>query len=181
VQDLSGEIRHLLVLADHGQFYVQDLAAHGAWMQDHCFDPDLPAAGWSEDAVYVHRIGVEPHSISVGTARSDMVEMSLQFHSAAPVPALTTAQHVVEADIDIPGGVLAISGPADDPGHEQLVIAPRLGRYRVRVSYLPSRPPQSGVNELELGDHFHYQLNRWPVDDQTALSILKQGPCLWAG
>lgn len=73
------------------------------------------------------------------------------------MPALDAAEHIVEADVDYPGGGLAVYGPADDPGHEQHVTAPEPGRYRIRVSYLPSTPP-SAVNEFELGDHFRYQI-----------------------
>ncbi len=49
-------------------------------------DPDLAPAGWTSEAVHVHRICVEPHSIAVETARDDMVEMRLCFHPAEPQP-----------------------------------------------------------------------------------------------
>jgi hypothetical protein len=74
-----------LIDADHGQFYVQDLEPYDAWMAEHATDPDLPPAGWTEEAVHVHRIGVEPHSIAVGTARDDMVESQITVHASAPM------------------------------------------------------------------------------------------------
>jgi hypothetical protein len=170
----------LLVLADHEQFYVQDLDAHGAWMRIRGGDPDLPPAGWSHDAVHLHRIGVEPHSISVGTARSDVVETMLEFHPAAPEPLLGPAEHVVEADLDCPNGVLSVYGPADDPGQERRVTTPGPGLYRVRVSYLPAEPP-GGFDEDAYGGHFLYRIDLWPAEERTGLAILKQGPRTWGG
>jgi hypothetical protein len=65
------------------QFYVQDADAHDHAMRaGAAMDPDRPAGGWTDDAVQVHRIGLEPHSISVGTARQDLVETVLAVHTA---------------------------------------------------------------------------------------------------
>jgi hypothetical protein len=47
-----------MIDADHGQFYVQDLDPYDAWIAEHAVDPDLAPAGWTDEAVYVHRIGV---------------------------------------------------------------------------------------------------------------------------
>lgn len=48
-------------------------------------DPEVPPAGWTKEAVSVHRIGVGPHSISVGTARDDLVESLLTVHASPPM------------------------------------------------------------------------------------------------
>jgi hypothetical protein len=61
----SPDVHHLTVFADYYQFYLQDLHAYLQWMRSHGADPDLPPAGWTSEAVYIHRIGVEPHSLSV--------------------------------------------------------------------------------------------------------------------
>ena len=106
-------------------------------MRSHGTDPDLAPAGWTSEAVYIHWIGVEPHSLAVGTARDDMVEATLHSHRAEPRTEMKNAEHVVEADIDVPNGDVAIYGPGDDPGREQRISIAQ-GRYRVRVSYLPS-------------------------------------------
>ncbi|MEU6669508.1 hypothetical protein [Streptomyces sp. NPDC046727] len=89
-----------MIDADHGQFYVQDLDPYDAWIAEHATDPDLPPAGWTKEAVHVHRIGVEPHSISVGTARDDMVESLITVHTSAPTTD-PTAEHIVETDLDV--------------------------------------------------------------------------------
>ncbi|MEO3785165.1 hypothetical protein ABGB12_17675 [Actinocorallia sp. B10E7] len=91
-----------LIDADHGQFYIQDLEPYDTWMAEHAMDPDLPPGGWTDEAVHIHRIGAEPHSISVGTARDDMVESLITIHAFAPVP---TAEHIVETDLDAPPAV----------------------------------------------------------------------------
>ncbi|GGS90043.1 hypothetical protein [Streptomyces cinerochromogenes] len=103
-----------MIGADHGQFYVQDLEPYDAWIAGHKTDPDLPPAGWTQEAVYVHRIGVEPHSISVGTARNDMVESLITVHTSAPTTDLT-AEHIVETHLDAPTGQLTMSSPGTDP------------------------------------------------------------------
>ncbi len=151
-------------------------------MRSHAEDDLGAPAGWTEEAVYVHRIGVQPHSIAIGTARSDMVETTLLFHPTAPMASLEEADHVVEADIELPTGDLAVYGPADDLGQEQHVNVVA-GRYRVRVSYTPSAPPVSGHDDddSEFGDHLHYRIDIWPTDSPAALAVLKQGQRLWAG
>jgi hypothetical protein len=174
------ETRRLVVFADYCQYFLQDLDAHGIWMRSHGADPALAPAGWTEEAVYGHRIGVEPYSLAIGTARRDVVEVSLRIHRSAPAADLEGAEHVVEADLGLPGGDLAICEVAGDPGEERHVRV-AAGSYRVRVSYLPSGPPLEGSNQSEPGDHFLYQIDLWPTARAAALAVLKQGPRLWAG
>lgn len=167
-----------LIDADHGQFYIQDLEPYDAWMADHALNPDLPPAGWTEEAVHVHRIGVEPHSISVGTARDDMVEAVITVHASAPITE-PLAEHIVEADLNTPTGQLAVSSPGvlpeDGPG-----MAVPAGLLRARVSYVPSGPPAVDTNGGP-GEHFLYRIDLWPAHQAGELVILKQGPNPWAG
>jgi hypothetical protein len=139
-------------------------------------DPELPPAGWSEEAVQVHRIGVEPHSISIGTARDDLVESVLTVHAGAPM-AEQGAEHIVEADLDAPTGKLAIYSPGVDPADGPSLSVPAC-LLRARISYVPSEPPAGDTNG---GDHFLYVIDLWPVDQPQGLNILKQGPSPWAG
>jgi len=174
------EARRAVVFADHGQFYVQDVEAHDQEMRSGgAMDPDRAPAGWTYEAVHLHRIGVEPHSISVGTARSDFVETSLELH-AAPPRELPQAEHIVEADMQIPTGALSIHGCFEDPGPEQRVNI-QAGRYRVRVSYVPSDPPEADSNPDEPGDFLRYCVDMWPAAEPAGLVVVKQGPSPWAG
>lgn len=169
----------LTVLADHYQFYLQDLAAHGTWMRSHGGDPGLAPAGWTKEAVYDHRIGVEPFSLAVGTADDGTVEVLLSLAPARPAVGPADAEHIVEADLGLPGGDLAISGPADDPGSEQHVpVAP--GSYRVRVSYRRTHRPGTTVNGSAPVNDFRYEISLWPVEAPAPLAVLKQGPRQWA-
>ncbi|MFJ8364591.1 hypothetical protein [Streptomyces sp. NPDC093984] len=167
-----------LIDADHGQFYVQDLEPYDAWMAEHAMDPELPPAGWTDEAVHVHRIGVEPHSISVGTARDDMVESLITVHVSAPLIELT-AVHIVEVDLDAPTGQLAVSSPGVHPEDGPGMTVPA-GLLRARVSYVPSDPPAVDTNGGP-GDHFLYRIDLWPADQARGLVVLKQGPNPWAG
>jgi hypothetical protein len=146
-------------------------------MLSHGADSDLPAGGWTREASQFHRIGVEPHSLSVGTARDDMVETALCIHPADPPSLLEDAEHIVEADIDLPNGDMAIYSVGDDPGQEQHVSLAQ-GHYRARVSYVPTQPPaEPGTG---VGDYFVYQVDLWPTREPAPLAVLKQGPYPWA-
>src|SRR3954468_417391 len=109
--------RTAVVYADHAQFYIQDLQGQQAAEADE--DYDWPEA-WSEDAVAVHRIGLDgPCSIAIGTARSDFVETTLLVHPAAPL--LPEADHIVEASLAVPSGVVHVFGCTERPGPEHHV------------------------------------------------------------
>jgi hypothetical protein len=176
----SPDVDRLIVFADYYQFYLQDLQAYLDWLGSDGTDPDLPPAGWTSEAVHVHRIGVEPNSLSVGTARNDRVEVTLRFHPGEPPAWAAETEHVVEADLDVPNGDLAVYGPTDGPGQEQHITIAR-GRYRVRVSYIPSEPPTIGASGGGYGDHFIYHADLWPVMTPTPLVVLRQGSNPWAG
>ncbi|WP_306192581.1 hypothetical protein [Streptomyces sp. MK5] len=167
-----------LIDADHGQFYVQDLEPYDAWTAEHAMDPDLPPAGWTEEAVHVQRIGVEPHSISVGTARDDMVESLITVHTSAPMTE-PTAEHIVEADLNAPTGRLSVSSPGVLPEDGPGMTVPA-GLLRARVSYVPSDPPAVDTDGGP-GEHFLYRIDLWPADRVRGLAVLKQGPSPWAG
>lgn len=166
-----------MIDADHGQFYVQDLEPYDAWMRVHAMDPDLPPAGWTEEAVQIHRIEIELHSIAVGTARDDIVESLITVHPSAPAIE-PIAEHIVEADLDAPTGRLTMSSPGVDPADGPSMTVPP-GLLRVRVSYVPSELPPADANGGP-GDHFLYQIDLWPTTRSRELVVLKQGPDPWA-
>jgi hypothetical protein len=103
-------MRQATVNADYGQFYLQDVDAHNAAMRaGAATDPTRAAGGWTDEAVRLHRIGLEPHSISIGAARSDLVETVLIIHETAPA-LVPEAEHAVEADLDVVTGAVLLVG-----------------------------------------------------------------------
>ncbi|QRP44058.1 hypothetical protein [Amycolatopsis sp. FDAARGOS 1241] len=158
----------LVIHADQRQFSLRDKTA---W---------LPGdGGWSDEAVTSHRVAVEPSSLAVATARSDLVEADLTLHPAEP-PLLADAEHVVEADLAVPSGRLTVAGPADYPGQEHVLdLAP--GRYRVRVSYVEGEPPATTWNEHEYGEHYRYVVDLWPSAEPRPVTVVRQGAAVWDG
>ncbi|WP_194924902.1 hypothetical protein [Catenulispora pinisilvae] len=166
-----------LIDADHGQFYVQDLDRYDGWMEDRGFDPEQPAAGWTDEAVTIRRIGLEPYSIAVGTARDDLVEAQITAHASAPALE-SAAVHIVEADLDAPTGRLTVSSPGVDPADGPSIAVPA-GLLRARVSYVPSEPPVADTDGGP-GDHFLYRIDLWQAEEACAPVVIKQGPSAWA-
>ena len=157
-----------LVHADQRQFSLRD---KDAWRPGD--------GGWTEEAVDRWRVAVEPSSLSVATARSDWVETDLTVGAGAPPP-LADASHIVEADLDLPGGEATLAGPADYAGHEHRIAVPP-GRYRVRVSYVESGPPDADWHDHEYGAHFRYVLDLWPVSAASPVAVVRQGAAVWDG
>ncbi|MEU4252058.1 hypothetical protein AB0F15_32025 [Amycolatopsis sp. NPDC026612] len=157
---------HLVVHADQRQFTIRDSGSR------------LTGSGWTEAALD-HRIGAEPGGLAIATARSDLVESSVTLVPSAP--ALTAdAEHVVEADLPVPSGRLVISGPADYPSQERFFsVLP--GRYRARVSYVPTGPPPADWNDHEYGEHYRYVVEMWPVAAEAGVEVLRQGAAVWDG
>ncbi|AGL17414.1 hypothetical protein [Actinoplanes sp. N902-109] len=166
------------VLAGYGQFYLQDPEAHNAAMNaGAATDPARPAGGWTAEAVRLHRIGLEPHSISVGTARPDFVETTLTVHATAPAT-VPEAVHVVEADLEVVTGAVLVVGCTEPPDPARaLHVEP--GRHRVRVSYVPADEPPTADPDVD-GDHFTYRIDMWPAGVAGPLVVLRQGPDPWA-
>ncbi|MET7996299.1 hypothetical protein ABZU76_35960 [Amycolatopsis sp. NPDC005232] len=158
----------LVVHADQRQFSLRD---NTAWVPGD--------GGWSDEAVNSHRIAVEPSSLAVATARSDLVEVDVALHPGPPA-VLADAEHVVEADLAVAGGNVTLAGPADYPGQERVLeLAP--GRYRVRVSYVESGPPAVTWNEHEYGEHFRYVVDLWPAHTAAPVTVVRQGAAVWDG
>ena len=157
---------HLFVHADQRQFSLRDK------------DARVTGTGWT-DLALTWRIGAETRALAIVTARSDLVEAALAVHPAAP-SLLSAASHIVEADLEVPSGVLVVSGPADYPSQERSVsVTP--GLYRARVSYVPAGPPAADWNDFEFGEHYRYVVDLWPSPAPADVTVLRQGPEVWDG
>lgn len=171
-------MRHATVSADYGQFYLQDAAAHSAAMRAGVgTDPTRAPGGWTDEAVRSHRIGLEPHSISVGAARADVVETTLIVHESAPA-LVPDAEHAVEADLIVATGAVLLVG-CSEPRDPTQALDVEPGRYRVRVSYVPTDQPSNADPDVD-GDHFTYLIDMWPSGEDAQLAVLRQGPHPWA-
>ncbi len=156
--------------ADHLAFVISDAEA-----TEGVFDGDT----WVK-ADQAWRIAVERHCLVVGTARYDYVPVALSVWSDVPVlDPLDDYDHVVEADVAIPSGQLAVTG-ATELSSEVEPVPVAAGKYRVRVGYLQTERRPSKFSEEDPGDHLEYRVAMWPVAEDCAVQVLKQGPDPWA-
>lgn len=126
------------------------------------------------------RIAVERHCVVIGTARYDHVPVRLEIWSGLPVfEPLDAYDHVVEADIEIPSGKLAVTGATQLPEEVPPIPVPA-GRHRLRVGYLPTARRPSMFSEADPGDHLEYRVTMWPTVEACGVRIPKQGPSPWA-
>lgn len=165
-----GFVRHFEPYADHLAFVISDAEA-----TEGVFDEDT----WDK-ADDAWRIAVERHCVVVGTARYDYVSVTLTLSDTPPtVESLDAFDHVVEADLELPSGKLALTGATELPNEVEPLSLPA-GRYRVRVVYTQTdHRPAKGHPESP-GDHLEYQLTMWPTDADRDVHVLKQGPSPWA-
>lgn len=158
------------VYASHMSLFLADM--------DESDDNDYD---WGDDAIDLQRVcpGDAPYELQIAVARYDIVPVRLQVVSQRPEPDLT-ASHIVESDLLVPSGNLALHGVDDAPVSEPTVrVSP--GRYRVRITYLPRPDPLPESNPEESGDHYDHLIDLWPSGQAAAANTLVQGPRVWAG
>ncbi|MEU0486690.1 hypothetical protein ABZ260_46940 [Streptosporangium sp. NPDC006013] len=171
------EVQRFFLYAGHFQFYLRDEETY--W--DAVRGGDIDGQPWAGEASELVRIGVEPTSIAVGTARQGWVPMTLRVHaSPPPTELLDEADHVVEADLALPTGRLSIYGCDQEPGTKNVLVLPP-NTYRTRISYMPTRIVHPDTDDDELGDHFEYRVEIWVTTEETEVHVLKQGPTPWSG
>ena len=116
----------------------------------------------------------------MGTARYDYVPVVLELLDGPPPGSFDEAMHVVEADIDLPSGKLAIIGCTQLLDEvEPLHIDP--GSYRLRVKYMPDGYRPSRSYDFEPGDFLEYRIEMWRAEAASGVKVLKQGSTPWAG
>ena len=156
--------------ADYCQFHVQDARAKVGTIDGDSWVNTLE--DW--------RVAVADHAIAVGTARYDYVPVVLDIRGQPPVgDSFEPFDHVIEVDIEVPSGELAVTGCTEPPSEvEPIRISP--GRYRVRVGYAPTdyRPARS--QDYEVGDYLRYDVTMWPTAVESDVVVLKQGQTPWA-
>lgn len=139
---------------------------------------DVDYSAWQHPDVALRRVLATAYELQVGTARYDVVPLRVRLLDAAP--AVEEATHVVEADLQLPSGVLVVHSVA-----EAWERAPRVpvdpGRHRVRISYLARTAPAPGADAAAPGDHLDYLVDLWPVTRAHPPQTITQGPEVWAG
>lgn len=137
----------LQIFADYHQIILQDATA-------------AAAVGWGELAwpaeALARMLAVAPTVVGIGTARADVVPVTLEVAAAAP-PVPDDCDLVSEASLDVPSGAVVCLGPTDYlPDARRFEVAP--GRYGVRV-----HARGLATAEAEHGDR--YDVILWPCDD----------------
>jgi hypothetical protein len=161
--------------ADHYQFYVGDSASEAD-----TGGPDF----WSDDA-FDRRLAVGDGLLAVGTEVYGTVPVVVELFDQAPLEDLRAWDHVVEASLDVPSGLIAIDGclnymPKDVPhiGYRSPVLEVTPGIYRARVYYgnLGSlRVEETYYGEEEVSDE-HYRLVLWPAPHAEPSILRYRGP-----
>jgi hypothetical protein len=136
----------LLLFADYFQFYIQDEMAIA----------DISDA-WDNEA-FERMLATAPGVVAIGTARNMDVPVTLEIHDVAPDDDFATWDHVVEANLDVASGRIAIAGCTDYfPDAMRVELAP--GSYRVRASY----GALDQLSEDDLSGDDRYRLQLWPT------------------
>jgi hypothetical protein len=165
----GGELR-FQPYADHLQFIVQDRQATTGIV-----DGD----SWAT-APENRRIAVEKHALAVATARYDYVPVVLAFvQREPPVSEWLDYDHVVEADLTVQSGELAVTGGTQLPNEVEPIRIPP-GRYRVRVGYIQTEYRPAKSIDSEPGDYLEYRLAIWPAAQEMPAAVVKQGDSPWA-
>lgn len=154
-------------MAGHMSLFLGDLNADAA---------DIDYERWHDPEIKRLRVLPSENDLQITTARIDIVDVRLRTWSG--VPETLAASHVVEVDLDVPTGELALI--ADDGLAEEFRKSVQPGRHRVRVSYVPTAdgPPES--DDDEPGDHYLYVIDVWRTPKAAPPSVLVEGPAAWA-
>ena len=165
-----GHVWRFAPVADHLTFVLVDAEAESG----------VPDGGSFDNVPVEWRIGVDPYAIVVCTARMDVVPVVLSIHQDPPPgEPLDSFDHVVEADVELPSGKLAVTGSAQLPTEVEPVFL-KPGRYRVRVAFVQTDKQPTGTLADQSGDFLEYRVTMWPTEVASGGRVLKQGLEPWA-
>lgn len=136
--------RSYTIFADYHQFYLWDKE----------ISPDAPTDYIDEDVQ--RRIKAAPNVVVIQPERNMEVPVELEVYESMPPLELSSWDHIAEASLELPSGLLEIhectGGPIDE-----IQLVP--GTYRVRAHY----GKLSELSEDGLDGNDHYRLEIWPA------------------
>ncbi len=111
------------VLADYHQVLLYDSAADWSTLSDR----------WTPEATSAMLV-VGPGLVAIGTARDLVVPVSFRVLDGPPSGVTEGADRVNDASLDVPSGILCISGVSDHESEAHRIELPP-ATYRARISY----------------------------------------------
>lgn len=124
-----------------------------------------------DDLANARRLVAAGDALAILTARNTAVPVTVEVVAARVGVDPSAYDHVVEADLLVPSGVLVVMGVSDYlPDAKRLSVTP--GRYRVLA--LSSGLADVSEDGLAGGDAYHLVL--WPSDVPAPVVVGVQGP-----
>jgi hypothetical protein len=148
--------REYSVFADYHQFYLWDANA----------SPEAPTD--YDDIDIGRRIKTGPHVVVIQPERNMTVPVTLEVFSDPPSLDMDGWDHVAEASLDLPSGLLEVH-ECTGGSLDRIALAP--GTYRVRAYF-------GKLGELSddgLGGNDHYEIAVWPAPS-APIAVFKQFP-----
>jgi hypothetical protein len=124
--------------------------------------------GW-DDLATARRLVAAGDALAMLTARNTTVPVTVDVVPGRVAVDPSAYDHVVEADLVVPSGVLVVMGPTDYlPDAKRLTVAP--GRYRV----LACSSGLAEVSEDGLEGRDAYRFTLWPSDAPAPVMVGRQ-------
>jgi hypothetical protein len=144
------------LFADYFQFYVEDVNPE-----------DTTEHIWDDKKTIEIGLALGKGIIAVGTERNFTVPFSLEIHDSEPEDDFSAWDKINECSIDIPSGIIVISGCTDyRPDSARVQVNP--GLYRARIYY----GGLDTITDFDKGED-HYKMVLW-MAPYSSLRILKE-------
>lgn len=146
--------RAYTIFADYHQFYLWDKS----------ISPEAPTDYTEEDIR--KRIKAADHIVVIQPERNMEVPVEVEIFECRPPLELASWDHVAEASLELPSGILEIQ-ECTGVSVDQIVLP--AGSYRIRALH----GKLGELSEDGLDGNDHYRLEIWPAPS-SAVEVLKQ-------
>jgi hypothetical protein len=151
-------LTHVTPYAGYTQFYLNSDPKHTG-----SDDPEF----WSKEA-YRERLALAPFTLAVGTDTYGKVPVDIEILDSPSQLQFDDWDHVVDGSIDIPSGILEVSGCPDSETLARIEVVPGIYVARVFCRGLSEFPDDGGSYN---GDSYLIQLWR---GEHTKRTVLKR-------